>query len=169
MAYEAYDNKFNQGAHRDTDAASKIGIIKWFALMGFKSADNTTHDNFAVDLKLNVNGKIYSADVERRQPWSGEEFPWKSIHIPIRKAKFFSDNYLNIVINAEQTHCLICRRENISRVITTETPRDPNERFFDVPVKDCEIFDMNKDEHERLLDFLNGVKKSSGQKSLRDL
>lgn len=83
--------QFDRAAYDLYDAKGKEVAIKWFA-------ENTDYritelekqgDKFAADFAVHYNGNFHGyLEVEVKNTWNDDIFPFPSVHVPMRKCKF---------------------------------------------------------------------------------
>jgi hypothetical protein len=103
----------------------------------FEVKDNP--DQYGIDLLCYKNGELkYQVEVEVKNLWSGNEFHWSEINVPIRKEKFFKQGkVMYIMFNTDLTSCFIVSGETILSCKKEEVPNRRHisgEYFFKVPV-----------------------------------
>lgn len=97
-------------------------------------------DQYGIDLLCyNKEGELkYSVEVEVKNLWSGNSFPWSEINVPERKGKFFSQNkVMYIMFNTDLTSCFIVSGADIMSCKKEEVPNrrhESGEYFYKVPV-----------------------------------
>lgn len=98
------------------------------------------HPNkFAVDL-VSEDGTMF-IEVEHRNVWDSDEFPFDEINVPERKAKFFTENNIHyVIVSRNFTHIgLISGKALKKYIVESNLKENPNkfikhgELFFKVP------------------------------------
>ena len=87
-------------------------------------------DPYGVDLV----GDGISVEVEVKHDWEDGVFPFRSLHIPARKAKWAKPNHFFAVLNRPMTMMAWVKGEDLSIVIEKTTKYTENEGFFEVPL-----------------------------------
>ena len=82
---------FNQSLFRDNDEKGRKVVIKYCALSNIHAVD---HPNiYAVDLILyKENQKVAYAEVEVRNSWNTDIFPFQTLNVPSRKKKLLQND-----------------------------------------------------------------------------
>lgn len=93
---------------------------------------------YDVDLLCFLDGLLVGyAEVERRHSWV-DEFPFQTVHVPARKAKFLSLDRPMVLfsVRADLKQALWCRGEDIkgSPVEVKANRYMPEEEFYVVPI-----------------------------------
>jgi hypothetical protein len=101
---------FNRKDFNDNDPLARQAVRRIF------QKDWVVEENpfgeFDIDMRIcNLRQKetIYYVEVERRPEWRGNLFPFRTVHIPERKTKFFT-KYLNglyVAVNQDYTYALL--------------------------------------------------------------
>lgn len=98
--------KFSQKVHDSVDPRSRQVVIDYLNKMGFPFYSNPW--KYGIDLFSIFTPKI-AIELEHRDIWVHEEFPYPSVHIPYRKAKFLGGDRVHYcVINKDFTRIGLC-------------------------------------------------------------
>lgn len=94
---EKYDikgkiKKFDIELFNNNDPKARKVVKKYFKKYGFSLEDNL--EKYGPDLFDASNG--FFIEVERREVWKNEEFPFEDVHLPERKAKYFLNSKLDV-------------------------------------------------------------------------
>jgi len=129
--------KFDQSIHDATDAVSKEAMISFFRELGLPVEENL--DKYGVDLVVPF------CEIEQRAIWSGDTFPYETVHIPSRKSKFMLLGVKYAVLNKELNRCLITDTATIKRYAQVEVRNNlvsQGEYFYDVPLKEFSLLNL---------------------------
>ena len=139
-----YKNKsvyklFSQKLCNQYDEPARTFLKSVYKDLGIVARDNI--DKYGIDLILFKDGiKIGYAEVETCAGWTGPVYPFKTVHVPIRKAKFFNLDMPSQfwVISNTFTRGLHIDGEKILASPIIIVPNKyvlSNEKFFDVELK----------------------------------
>ena len=127
--------KFDKNLHAKFDKAGRGAVKKWLTQQGYEVEDN--ENRYVVDLIIKRNGDIVGyAEVEVREVWKGEKFPYEDLNIPYRKRKLFQNDLKTLFfsVNCDLTHMLWCDAKTIlncrTQILSNKYAR--NETFFKV-------------------------------------
>lgn len=104
----------------------------------FKVIDNP--DVYGIDLICYRNNEIrYYVEVEVKNLWGGQNFPWADINCLTRKEKYYKkySNSMLILFNSDLTSCFIIEGKTIlesPKVEVSNRRHLVGEYFFKVPV-----------------------------------
>ena len=107
-------------------------------------------DLYGIDLlALDPNGIEYQVEVEVKHNWTGDKFPYKTLHFAERKRKFIDSDRVTlfITINDDRTHALVAFEEALSEaaVIVKDTSYTSQEKFLEISVSGCELITLRKE------------------------
>ena len=131
---------FNQQLHDSVDPQSREVIINYMKSRSFPFHSNP--NKFGLDLISDFkdkDGKLIGLELEHREIWDREIYPYTSIHIPARKLKFLGTDQVHyIVIACQFTRIGLCLGHTLKYYlgICTEVPNSAvhhNEYFLHVP------------------------------------
>ena len=96
-------------------------------------------DQYGVDLIGYREGEIVCyVEVERKHGWSGPNFGFKTLHIPLRKKKFcwLDKPTFFVVFNKECTHGAIAHDTTLieAKIVSLWVKYEANAQFFDIGV-----------------------------------
>jgi hypothetical protein len=131
--------QFNQDLHDQYDNFGRDKIIKYYADNGLELRNNP--NQYGVDLIAYDDGdKIGYVEVEVRQSWKENIFPFDSLHVPERKKKLL-DNDLHTVlvsVNCYGTRAFICDYRIVLASPLLESPNKyiaNGEKFYKVDTR----------------------------------
>ena len=106
-------------------------------------------DIYGIDLlALDPNGIEYQVEVEVKHNWTGDKFPYKTLHFAERKRKFIDSDRVTlfITINDDRTYALVAFEEALSEaaVIVKDTSYTSQEKFLEISVSSCELITLKK-------------------------
>jgi len=106
---------FDPAAHQAFDKLGRDRVRQFFQdSYGIELQDNA--DPYGVDLIAYRAGvKVGYVEVEVRESWSADEFPFDSLHIPERKQKLLDNDLKTVLVsvNLHGTRAFICNAEVI--------------------------------------------------------
>jgi hypothetical protein len=133
--------KFDQELYDLYDDSAKNAVIKSFTKM--YPGIEITKDPFGkygIDLKLQSRTMLMYIDVEVRPGWTGEFFPFDTVHLPERKIKLIPKDGRTffLSLNKELTKGLLfaIKIENNLINVRNKYVKD-GENFYSVPVESC--------------------------------
>lgn len=127
---------FSQKLCDKYDEPARNFVKKFYNDLGIKAIDN--HDKYGVDLiLLRDNIKIGYAEVEICVGWNAPMYPFKTYHVPVRKAKFFN---LDMPTEFWAVSNTLSRALHIDGNVILESPQVivpnkyvlSNERFYEI-------------------------------------
>jgi hypothetical protein len=131
--------QFSQDLHDQYDNFGRDRIIKYYADNGLELRNNP--NQYGVDLIAYDDGdKIGYVEVEVRQSWKENIFPYDSLHVPERKKKLL-DNDLHTVlvsVNCYGTRAFICDYRIVLASPLLESPNKyiaNGEKFYKVDTR----------------------------------
>jgi hypothetical protein len=107
-------------------------------------------DKYGIDLlALDPNGIEYQVEVEVKHNWTGDQFPYATLHFAERKRKFIDSDRLTlfVTVNHDKTHALVAFDEALSEaaVIVKDTSYTTQEKFLEISVSSCELITLRKE------------------------
>lgn len=126
--------KFSKELFEKYDEAARDVAKDWLTEEGWNVRDNP--DKYGTDLIATKDDVYWDVEVEVRASWTGD-FPYKSLQIPQRKAKFAKDNTVFLVFASDFQHFYAVTADtlNLCGFIEKDTKYTEKELFFDVPLK----------------------------------
>ena len=127
---------FSQKLCDKYDEPARNFVKKFYNDLGIKAIDN--HDKYGVDLiLLRDNIKVGYAEVEVCVAWNAPMYPFKTYHVPIRKARFFN---LDMPTEFWAVSNTLSRALHIDGNVILESPQVivpnkyvlSNERFYEI-------------------------------------
>ena len=101
---------FSQDMHTEYDGVGKSRVAEHFKIA--YGIDLVEHeDKYAVDLVAYKDGKkLGYVEVEVRDSWSKDDFPFDSLHIPERKEKLLNNDMRTYLVSVNKlgTKAFIC-------------------------------------------------------------
>ena len=140
---------FSQAIHDQNDPKARQVIMQFVRQRGLTTKENP--DIYGIDLFISgtvATGRVYDnmpIEVERRECWSAEYFPFATIHIPERKTKFFKTNILYAIVNKHYDKFMFCLSNNIIKHELQEVLNKyvkQGEYFYDVPLKEWKVYNL---------------------------
>ena len=130
------NKKFNKESHAANDKPSKDLVIKFLKSQGLDGIENP--NDYGIDIMVS------RYEVERREIWTNN-FPFKTVHIPARKAKFLKYNIVYAIVNKDFNKIMLCRSEVIRQCNKIEVPNKSvpaGEYFYDVPIEQWYVYNL---------------------------
>ena len=130
------NKKFNKESHAANDKPSKDLVIKFLKSKGLDAIENP--NDYGIDIMVS------RYEVERREIWT-DNFPFKTVHIPARKAKFLKYNIVYAIVNKDFNKIMLCRSEVIRQCNRIEVPNKSvpaGEYFYDVPIEQWYVYNL---------------------------
>jgi hypothetical protein len=127
---------FDQQLHDDNDPPSREAVQEFITrAWGLKTEEGPKYD---VDLYVIDKTGMYkgAVEIERRHNWV-DSFPFKTVHVPYRKAKFFGFfPTILFVLRSDMKQGLWAHGSVIveSPVVKVDNKYVNDEPFFDVPL-----------------------------------
>ena len=127
---------FSQKLCDKYDEPARNFVKKFYNDLGIKAIDN--NDKYGVDLiLLRDNIKVGYAEVEVCVGWNAPMYPFKTYHVPVRKAKFFN---LDMPTEFWAVSNTLSRALHIDGNVILESPQVivpnkyvlSNERFYEI-------------------------------------
>lgn len=126
---------FDPELYAENDPA-KDYVIEWLRAKGYEAKVNP--DQYGIDLLVSKAGRHSGIEVEVKHNWQGYLFPYRTVHISLRKIKFFTEgnNYL-LMLNSDWSSALSFAAEAIrnSPIIVKNTKLTKDESFIELPTK----------------------------------
>lgn len=144
--------KFSKKLYSQNDAQAKTLAIEFFQnrYPGSRVVENP--NQYGPDLELWEGDLFYGyIECEVKHSWKTKDFPYNTIQIPSRKAKYFVENLHPIVLfmlNSDHSAAFIIDGEDISASPLVEVPNKyvaSGEKFFQVPVSKAQKILIDKD------------------------
>jgi hypothetical protein len=128
------NKKFNKESHAVNDKPAKDLVIKFLKSKGLDAMENP--NDYGIDIMVS------RYEVERREIWI-DSFPFKTVHIPARKAKFLKYNIIYAIVNKDFNKIMLCTSEVIRKYNKIEVPNKSvprGEYFYDVPIEEWNTY-----------------------------
>lgn len=129
----------------DRDDNAKHIVIEWLETLGVRAWVNP--DQYGIDLLGEGELGDYQIEVEVKQNWSGERFPYNSIHYSARKLKFIvpNTNLRFVTLNKEWTHACVVSGEALEQAkkIEKNTRYTSDESFIEIPIAKTRIYKIH--------------------------
>jgi hypothetical protein len=123
----------------DADDDAKLIVIEWLKAFDFDAHVNP--DQYGIDILASKRKNDYAFEVEVKHNWTGEYFPYETVHFSSRKQKFLDDarQTFFVMLNHDLTHGLIVTREALksSDHVRKDTKYTSDESFMSVPIERC--------------------------------
>ena len=122
---ESETKPFEKSLFDENDPKSREAVKVYFASRGLTLLDN--EDKYGVDL-ISEDGQL-KVEVERRPVWDKDEFPFKDVNVPSRKAKFFNAGASYVIVSSDFTRIGVINNKAILKFIGTETLKESSNRY----------------------------------------
>jgi hypothetical protein len=137
---------FSQDLYDNDDKAKHL-VIEFLEANQWEAWVNP--DKYGIDLlALDPNGIEYQVEVEVKHNWTGDSFPYQTLHFAERKRKFISTDRLTlfVTLNHDNTHGLVANDQALSEatVIVKDTSYTEQEQFLEISVSSCELITLKK-------------------------
>ena len=138
--------KFDQSLYDQYDDAGRK-IVKNYFLHKLNIIAKDNPDQYGVDLILYRHDKaIGYAEVEVRNNWKTDAFPYDTLNVPNRKKKLLTNDLPTFFfsINSIGTRMFCCKAEDILSCEIKENPNkyvQSNEYFYKVPVNTLKLIE----------------------------
>lgn len=130
----------------DNDDDAKLIVIDWLKRFDFDAHVNP--DQYGIDVLASKRKNNYAFEVEVKHNWTGEYFPYETVHFSSRKEKFLDDERQTffVMLNHELTHGLVVTREALksSERVNKNTKYTSDESFMSVPIGRCGLVKVVK-------------------------
>lgn len=141
--------KYSQEMYDKFDEMGKNAVKRFFAERNLKAVPNPTN-KFVIDMYVYDGDELVAlAEAEVRSEWTGKRFPFPTIHVPIRKDKYLHQDlpsfYFTINHDATATYVIDAQDVVKSNRHMTDTTRQKNELFFDVPLSKAKLHRIKKE------------------------
>lgn len=144
---------FDKALFEKNDALARQAVSQYLRSHGVTISPNP--DQYGVDLfemeddEFDGPYPVLGIECEIKRVWSGPDFPWDTIQLPERKAKYRNgiidvDYYL---LNSECTHAIVIPGYLLDEHIPVEVPNkyvSKGERFYQIPVIACRKVDLSE-------------------------
>lgn len=125
--------KFSQSLFNRNDPKSRTVVKEYFNKQGIPLNDND--NKYGVDL-ISEDGTLH-IEIEHRLVWTNDEFPYKEVNVPERKAKFFVENHIGyVILSADYSHMGVIDGKTLRLYMVAENLKESPNRF----VKENEFF-----------------------------
>jgi len=126
--------KFSKELFDKYDEAAREVAKEWLTEEGWTVRDNP--DKYGIDLIATKGDAHWDVEVEVRASWTGD-FPYKTLQLPERKAKFAKPNTIFLVFASDFQHFYAVTAETLKLCgfVQKDTKFTEGELFFDVPLK----------------------------------
>ena len=131
----------------DRELHSKFDIPAREVFLNFLRSMITENDDvYGPDLvSKTLDGKVYYYEVEVKNDWI-YEFPYKTLHIPYRKAKFLKyNNICFVVLSNDMSYGLLVNPDKLNNIINKDTCYTQDEEYFEIDLNDCTLINLKGD------------------------
>lgn len=122
--------EFSHSLHAENDPCTRGAVRKLFSSLGWMVTENS----YPYGHDLTISEYL---EVERRPSWEEGPFPFTTVNIPYRKAKYFGVKGKYVVVNKTGTRFLVTDFETVKDSAVEDSPNKyvlSGEKFFKVPV-----------------------------------
>jgi len=142
---------FSQDLHDQYDSYGKRAVKKYFmSRYGIYLLEN--EDRYAVDMIAYRAGKrLGYVEIEVRESWGTDSFPFDSLHIPERKGKLLCNDLKTVLVsvNKNGSRAFICKADVILNSPIKERRNkyvESGERFYLVDPSKIELVNLKEKE-----------------------
>jgi hypothetical protein len=145
---------FSKSLHGAHDDKARKAAIEFFTRKGFHAIENPNTkgvDILVFDPKNNDTHHVhFYVEVEVKNNWAAKTFQYDTLQIPERKGKYlemYGDKILYMIFSKDLTQALIADSVSFKSAKLKEVSNKymySGEYFFQVPVKDCELVQMEE-------------------------
>jgi hypothetical protein len=111
------------------------------------------------DFVVSKNGREYLIEVEVSARWNTLAFPYETMSVPFRKKDSKADIYIRMNANGSALFCCPMKQVFKAPVITKNTCYTTGEKFFNVDVKELNLYISQDgiwcDENDERIDDIN--------------
>lgn len=119
--------KFSPSLFKKNDPKTRRVVIQFFKKHRIYLEDNP--NKFGVDL-LSID-RTLEIEVEHRNVWINDEFPYPDINLPERKLKYFtSNNICYAIISKNYTHIGIIYGKTLKKYLTDVNLKECSNKFI---------------------------------------
>ena len=115
-------------------------MIDYLTDLGWDVRENP--DQYGIDLLCESDTRAIQVEVEVKVYWQ-DRFPFKTLHIPFRKAKFATDESVFAVLSNDLSRAALVSGESLRgcTVVSKKTSEtgDWEDQFFEVPFERIEF------------------------------
>lgn len=126
------------------DASARVAVSDWLSDLGYWVHHNP--NKYGVDLIAELDGKSRAVEVEVKIGWV-DLFPFESLHIPARKAKFAGPDSVFCILNRDHSKLVAVTGDLVAMCgfvqKSTSLTQEPD-LFFEVPLKFVYFYDLKK-------------------------
>ena len=142
---------FSQELHHQYDSYGKRAVKKYFmSRFGIYLLEN--EDQYAVDMIAYKDGKkLGYVEVEVRESWNTDSFPFDSLHIPERKGKLLCNDLKTVLVsvNKNASRAFICKANVILNSPIKERRNkyvESGEKFYLVDPSRIELVNLKEEQ-----------------------
>lgn len=139
--------RFDRALYEANDKLAKEAVVE--AIDKRKYVVEENEKKRGVDLLIYNKGEhVAYIEAEIKRVWKGKEFPYESVQIPQRKAKFteLDKPTFFVMFNADQTQYLVIKDTDLLKSPLKEVPNKyvySGEYFFQVPIDKVHFNKLN--------------------------
>jgi len=126
--------EFDESLFNRFDGTARSVVSYFLTERGWRVSDND--DQYGIDLVAEIDGKVRMVEVEVKQAWVGA-FPFSSLHIPYRKAKFAQPDSVFCVLSSDLKRMAVVTGENVQKCGVVEKLTrltDGVDSFYEIPL-----------------------------------
>jgi len=118
--------RFDKTLHQNNDPKSRQVVKEYFSTHGILIKDNP--DKYGVDL-ISDDGTL-QVEVEHRLVWVNDDFPYETVNLPERKAKYFVANSVAyVILSKDYSRMGIIDGKTIMKYIVDENLKESSNKF----------------------------------------
>jgi hypothetical protein len=126
----------------DQDDNAKHKVVAWLQTLGYPAEVNP--DQYGIDIIAVLPERTVGWEVEVKHAWTGEAFPFPTVHIADRKRKFANDNCYFLMLNEPRNRILSISAAQVRDAPTVykQTIYTAREGFVEIHAAQCQFFSV---------------------------
>lgn len=138
---------FSKELFTQHDNKARAKAIEFFANNNLTAKPN--NNEFGVDLLVEdeTGATVYFVEVEVKNNWNRDKFPFDTLNIPERKGKYatmYKNRMFWMVFSHDVSRMLLVTTEALKEAKLVEIPNKyehSGEMFYQVPIEKCELYE----------------------------
>jgi hypothetical protein len=117
-----------------TNDPAKEYVIEWLTSKGYKAQVNP--DQYGIDLLVSKGNRHSGIEVEVKHNWKGYMFPYRTVHVSLRKIKFFTNDDTHLLMLNDDWSCALSFTASQIRqapIVVKNTIYTKSESFMELP------------------------------------
>ena len=137
--------QFDRELHDTYDNTARVRTMEFMQVKGYEIWENP--NIYGQDLIAESSKGMFYVECEVKAVWKGDVFPYDTVQLPQRKAKFFNRPTLFFIWNDELSTAVTFKSEQIKDLTPVEVSNKyiaRGELFYQIPLGMTQIIRMNK-------------------------